>query len=74
MKKVLFCAAAVAMLGLASCSSKADNANDTANLDSDTLIGIEQVTEVAIDSADSSAVINQATEVVEEVVPADSAK
>ncbi|MDE5843380.1 MAG: hypothetical protein K2H35_06565 [Muribaculaceae bacterium] len=73
MKKILFCAAAVAMLGLASCSSKADNATDSAAADSDTIVNVEQLTEVAVDSADSSVAINQVTEVSETVV-ADSAK
>lgn len=71
MKKVLFCAAAVAMLGLASCGSKTDKAADTASLD--TLIEVETETVVATDS-DSNTAVAEAAEVAQEIVPADSAK
>lgn len=74
MKKVLFCAAAVAMLGLASCSSKADKAADSAALDSDTLTVVTEETTVTVDSADSTVAVASETEVAQEVVAADSAK
>ncbi|MDE6234722.1 MAG: hypothetical protein K2M56_03105 [Muribaculaceae bacterium] len=78
MKKILFCAAAVAMLGLASCSSKSENAADTASVDSanDSAILVEQVTEVSEDTnaqGDTLVQVAQQTTVAE-VAPADSAK
>lgn len=68
MKKILFCAAAVAMLGLASCSSKADSNADTASVDSDTALVVAQETEVALDTnaaGDTVANVEQVTEVAE---------
>lgn len=76
MKKILFCAAAVAMLGLASCSSKADKGNDTATVDSlnDTNVMVEQTTDVTVQNDSNgnpeSATVTQVTEVAEEVTPA----
>lgn len=73
MKKIFLGAAAVAMLGLASCSSKTETATDTATVNSDTLVEAAQVTEVTVDcpTSDSPVVeVQQATEVTESTVPA----
>ncbi|MDE6271885.1 MAG: hypothetical protein K2M31_02630 [Muribaculaceae bacterium] len=76
MKKFLFCAAAVAMLGLASCSSKSESAADTAALDTnptpDTVIAVQEEV-VEVDSANQPVAEAAAAEVTE-AVAADSNK
>lgn len=72
MKKFIMCAAAVAMLGLASCSGNKAEATDSLAADTqavDTMV--MQETAVAIDSiAPDSAQITVAQETVEAAVPA----
>lgn len=64
MKKVFLCAAAVAMLGLASCSNKAAEAEDSAVLDT----AVEVVTEVAVDSVNPDSAQVTVEQAAEEVV------
>ncbi|MBD5370709.1 MAG: hypothetical protein HDR80_06125 [Bacteroides sp.] len=69
MKKIFMCAAAVAMLGLASCSgNKTAEAADSVQ---NAVEEVEQTTEVAIDSvAPDSAQVEVAQETVEAAAPA----
>ncbi len=56
MKKVFLGVAAVAMLGLAACSNKANTTEDTASVDSVEVAVVED-TVVAVDSANDTAVV-----------------
>lgn len=72
MKKVFLCAAAVAMLGLASCSNKNANAEDSAAVDSVAMdTAVEVATEVEVDSINpESAQVTVEQAAVETVTPA----
>lgn len=69
MKKILFFAAALAVVSLASCG-KGDKAAEA--VDSDTVVVAEEVVSAAVDTVDSVAdtVVTVAAEVAEGVVPA----
>ena len=70
MKKIMICAAALAMLGLSACSNKeAKEAADSVNVE------IQEVTEVTVDSINpDSAAVNVAQQTVETVTPATEAQ
>ena len=68
MKKIMLCAAAVAMLGLASCSNKQAETADTASVAESANVEVVEATEVTVDSINpESAQVNVTeTEVVTE--------
>ncbi len=65
MKKIMLCAAAVAMLGLSACSHKDNKENDSVN------VAVEETVAEAVDTATGDTVV--AVEENVEVAPADSA-
>lgn len=70
MKKILFIAAAVAVVSLASCG-KGEKGEA---VDSDTIVAVETIVTEAVDTATNDTVVAAATEAVEAVVPATEQK